>query len=175
VVLVGNLAQLTGGVAELQLPATSVKQLFQQLGELHPALAPHLDEGVAVAIDGQIYQDALFQPIGPHSEVYLLPQIAGGSEAGLASDHTGDGRVREAPMEQTVGLHRPGVMTRTFFKIGERMFGQVPTPERLMAQRMPLMLGLGGLYGAIEWLGTIDAQLRALLNVQVATLHGVPY
>jgi hypothetical protein len=68
-----------------------------------------------------------------------------------------------------------GVMTRTFFKIGERMFGQVPTPERLMAQRMPLMLGLGGLYGAIEWFGTIDPQLRALLNVQVATLYGVPY
>ena len=61
-----------------------------------------------------------------------------------------------------------GVMTRTFFKIGERMFGQVPTPERLMAQRMPLMLGLGGLYGAIEWFGTIDPQLRALLNVQGA-------
>jgi hypothetical protein len=68
-----------------------------------------------------------------------------------------------------------GVMTRTFFKIGERMFGQVPTPERLMAQRMPLMLGLGGLYGAIEWFGAIDARLRALLNVQVATLYGVPY
>jgi hypothetical protein len=68
-----------------------------------------------------------------------------------------------------------GVMTRTFFKIGERMFGQVPTPERLMAQRMPLMLGLGGLYGAIEWFGTIDPQLRALHNVQVATLYGVPY
>jgi hypothetical protein len=68
-----------------------------------------------------------------------------------------------------------GVMTRTFFKIGERMFGQVPTPERLMAQRMPLMLGLGGLYGAIEWFGTIDPQLRALLNVLVATLYGVPY
>ncbi len=68
-----------------------------------------------------------------------------------------------------------GVVTRTFFKIGERMFGQVPTPERLMAQRMPLMVGLGGLYGAIEWFGTIDAQLRALLNVQVASLYGVPY
>ena len=39
VVLVGNLAQLTGGVAEFQLSATSVKQLFQQLAELHPALA----------------------------------------------------------------------------------------------------------------------------------------
>ena len=78
VVLVGNLAQLTGGVAEFQLSATSVKQLFRQLSELHPALEPHLAEGVAVAIDGQIYQDALFQPIGPDSEVFLLPQIAGG-------------------------------------------------------------------------------------------------
>ena len=78
VVLVGNLAQLTGGVAEFSLSATSVKQLFQQLSELHPALERHLEEGVAVAIDGQIYQDALFQPIGPNSEVHLLPQIAGG-------------------------------------------------------------------------------------------------
>ena len=73
VVLIGNLAQLTGGVAEFQLSATSVKQLFQQLAELHPALERHLQ-----AIDGQIYQDALLEPIGPDSEVFLLPQIAGG-------------------------------------------------------------------------------------------------
>ena len=79
VVLVGNLAQLTGGVAEFQLSATSVKQLFDQLSELHPDMRPHLEEGIAVAIDGQIYQDALFQPIAPDSEVFLLPQIAGGS------------------------------------------------------------------------------------------------
>ena len=81
VVLVGNLAQLTGGVAEFELSATSVKQLFEQLTELHPALGPHLDEGIAVAIDGQIYQDTLLEPIQPDSEVYLLPQIAGGASA----------------------------------------------------------------------------------------------
>ncbi len=79
VVLVGNLAQITGGVAEFQLSATSVKQLFEQLTELHPALARHLEDGVAVAIDGQIYQDTLLEPIGADSEVFLLPQIAGGS------------------------------------------------------------------------------------------------
>ena len=79
VVLVGNLAQLTGGVVEFRLSATSVKQLFEQLAALHPAIGPHLAEGVAVAIDGQIYQDALFQPIGPDSEVFVLPQIAGGA------------------------------------------------------------------------------------------------
>ena len=79
VVLVGNLAQLTGGVAEFTLSATSVRQLFRQLGDLHPEIAPHLEEGVAVAIDGQIYQDAMFQEIGPNSEVFVLPQIAGGA------------------------------------------------------------------------------------------------
>jgi molybdopterin converting factor small subunit len=79
VVLVGNLAQVTGGVAEFDLSAASVQQLFQQLAELHPALEPHLETGVAVAIDGQIYQDALFAPIGEASEVFLLPQIAGGA------------------------------------------------------------------------------------------------
>jgi hypothetical protein len=78
-------------------------------------------------------------------------------------------------MEQIAQITRPGVLTRTFFKVGERMFGQVPTPERLMAHRLPLMLGIGGLYGAIEWFGKIDAQLRALLYVQVAALYRVPY
>jgi hypothetical protein len=79
VVLIGNLAQLTGGVAEFQL---SVKQLFEQLTALHPILGRHLADGVAVAIDGQIYQDALLEPIGRDSEVFLLPQIAGGSTSG---------------------------------------------------------------------------------------------
>ena len=46
--------------------------------ELHPAIARHLESGVAVAIDGQIFQDALLEPIAPDSEVFLLPQIAGG-------------------------------------------------------------------------------------------------
>ena len=71
VTLVGNLAQLAGGVAEYELSVTSVKQLFEQLTELHPALGRHLDDGVAVAIDGQIYQDALLEPIGSDSEVFL--------------------------------------------------------------------------------------------------------
>ena len=76
--LVGGLSQLTGGVTEFDLPATSVKHLFALLSERHPALARHLEEGVAVAIDGQIYQDALLEPISPNSEVFIIPQIAGG-------------------------------------------------------------------------------------------------
>ena len=78
VVLIGNLAQLTGGVAEFDISAASVKQLFDRLTELHPEIGRHLQEGVAVAIDGQIYPDTLLQPIEPDSEVFILPQIAGG-------------------------------------------------------------------------------------------------
>ena len=78
-------------------------------------------------------------------------------------------------MTRIAATERPGIVTRAFFWIGARMFGQVPTPQRLMAHRLPLMLAMGTLYGAIEWFGTIDARLRALLNLQVATLYGVPY
>ncbi len=78
VVLMGNLRQYTGGIAELEVEAANVRQLFRRLGERFPELAPHLEEGLAVAIDGQIYQDALLEPVAPGAEVHLLPQIAGG-------------------------------------------------------------------------------------------------
>ena len=72
-------------------------------------------------------------------------------------------------------IDRPGWLTRVFYRIGERMFGVVPTPERIMAHRLPLMIGLGGLYGALQWFGRIGAPLRALLNVHVARLYGSAY
>ncbi len=78
VTLIGNLRQFTGGETEFAIDVKTVKQLFAKLADLHPALAPHLEQGLAVAIDGQIYQDALFQEIGTNSEVHILPQIAGG-------------------------------------------------------------------------------------------------
>jgi molybdopterin synthase sulfur carrier subunit len=78
VTLTGNLRRLAGGVAEMEIEAASVRQLLARLGQTYPALAPHLAEGVAVAIDGQIYQDALLQEIEAGSDVHILPPIAGG-------------------------------------------------------------------------------------------------
>ena len=78
VTLTGNLRQFTGGVSEMEVDAASVRQLFARLGADYPELAPLLEQGLAVAIDGQIYQDALFQEIAAGSEVHILPQIAGG-------------------------------------------------------------------------------------------------
>ncbi len=78
IVLMGNLRQYTGGVTEIDLDVANIRQMFRKLSESYPALGPHLDEGLAVAIDGQIYQDAPLEPIEAGSEVHILPQIAGG-------------------------------------------------------------------------------------------------
>jgi hypothetical protein len=72
-------------------------------------------------------------------------------------------------------IEEPGLAIRAFYKIGERLFGTVPTPERIMAHRVPLMLGMGGLWGSIEWFGRLPRELRALLQVHVAGLYGAAY
>ena len=78
IVLTRGLTQFTGGESELELDAGNIRQLLGQLGERYPALKPHLVEGLAVAIDGEIFQDAWLEPIPPDSEVHLIPRIAGG-------------------------------------------------------------------------------------------------
>jgi sulfur-carrier protein len=78
VILSGTLKDLAGGTAEVEIEARDVRQLLRALGEKLPELAPHLNEGYAIAIDGEIFQDAWFAPIGPDSEVHLVPAIRGG-------------------------------------------------------------------------------------------------
>ena len=68
-----------------------------------------------------------------------------------------------------------GILVRASYQVGRRLFGQVPTPQRLMAERPAMMLGLGGLWSAIEYGGTLEPTLRGLLQLHVATLYGVPY
>jgi molybdopterin synthase sulfur carrier subunit len=76
--LSGTLKQLAGGVSEVEVDAQNVRQLLRALSERHPQLAPHLEDGYAIAIDGEIFQDAWFAPIRPDSEVHLVPAIRGG-------------------------------------------------------------------------------------------------
>ena len=78
VVLNGNLKRFSEGRSAFDFDVKNVRQLFARLGERYPDLAPHLEEGIAVAIDGEIFQDALFADIGPDSEVHVIPKIAGG-------------------------------------------------------------------------------------------------
>jgi molybdopterin synthase sulfur carrier subunit len=78
VVLSGTLKQLAGGESEIEVEASDVRQLLRALAERFPALEPHLESGYAIAIDGEIFQDAWSAPIRPDSEVHLVPAIRGG-------------------------------------------------------------------------------------------------
>jgi molybdopterin converting factor small subunit len=78
VVLTRGLTQYTGGEREIELDAANIRQLLRALGERYPDLQPHLADGVAIAIDGEIFQDAWLEPIPPESEVHVIPQIVGG-------------------------------------------------------------------------------------------------
>ncbi len=78
IALSSALAPYTDGVLELELEVANVRQLFQALGERFPELQTLLETGIAVAIDNEIHQDALLQPIARDSEVILITKIAGG-------------------------------------------------------------------------------------------------
>ncbi len=70
--------QFTGGVSELEVTATTFRRLIRELEERFPGLGHQVEEGMAIAIDGTIYQDAYAAPLGESSEIYLIPKIAGG-------------------------------------------------------------------------------------------------
>ncbi|MHA1553728.1 MAG: MoaD/ThiS family protein [Alphaproteobacteria bacterium] len=78
VVLTGPLKDLAGGQEQINVEAANVHQLLRILGERYPALKPRLEKGLAVAIDGEVYQNAWLQPIPEDSEVHLLAPLAGG-------------------------------------------------------------------------------------------------
>ena len=78
-------------------------------------------------------------------------------------------------MQRISEVERPGLALRAFYKVGERLFGAVPTTERVMAHRLPLMLGIGGLWGSMEWFGTLEKTLRELIQVHVAEVRASAY
>lgn len=67
-----------GDVRELEVEAATVRALIRELDRRYPGLGTQVDESMAVAIDGVICQDSYLEPIGPNSEVCLIPKIAGG-------------------------------------------------------------------------------------------------
>jgi sulfur-carrier protein len=79
VVMTGIAARrLTGGQTEFDVEANTVRRMIAELDKRYPGLGHQIDEGMAVAIDGEIFQDAYLAPLKPDSEVVLIPKIGGG-------------------------------------------------------------------------------------------------
>ncbi|MEX1197958.1 MAG: MoaD/ThiS family protein [Pseudohongiellaceae bacterium] len=66
------------GVRTLEVEAVTVRGLLQELDQRYPGSRKSLEQGMAVAIDGDIHADALLQPLAADSEVCFVPAIEGG-------------------------------------------------------------------------------------------------
>jgi hypothetical protein len=75
--LPSSLTLYTGGVEEVTIEAVRVRELLRDLSGRFPELTDHI-HAMAVAIDGQIYNDAEYQPLAPDAEVHFVPRMAGG-------------------------------------------------------------------------------------------------
>jgi molybdopterin synthase sulfur carrier subunit len=79
VVMTGTAARrFTGGITEFDVDANTVRRMIAELDRRYPGLGEQIDESMAVAIDGEIFQDAYLAPLKPDSEVVLIPKIGGG-------------------------------------------------------------------------------------------------
>ena len=70
--------RFTGGLTELEVEANNFRRMVLELDRRFPGLGRQIEESMAVAIDGEIFQDAYLAPLGPDSEIYLIPKIGGG-------------------------------------------------------------------------------------------------
>lgn len=68
----------TGGVTEFEVAADTFRRLIVELEERFAGLGVHVEEYMAVAIDGVIFQDAYGAQLKPNSEIVLIPKIGAG-------------------------------------------------------------------------------------------------
>lgn len=73
-----GLRSFTGGVANLDVEASTVRQLITALDTRFPGLGDKLSSGTSVAIDGEIIADAMFEPLPAGAEVHFLETLSGG-------------------------------------------------------------------------------------------------
>src|SRR5215831_2057245 len=70
--------RFTGGLTELEVEANTFRRMVLELDRRFPGLGRQIEESMAVAIDGEIFQDAYLAQLKPESEIVLIPKIGGG-------------------------------------------------------------------------------------------------
>jgi hypothetical protein len=78
VVFLAAQRRFTGGVRELELPATDFRGLIAAVRARFPAFPEKELAACSVAIDGEIVNRPWLEPIGPASEVVFVARLAAG-------------------------------------------------------------------------------------------------
>jgi molybdopterin converting factor small subunit len=76
--LFAGLRDAVEGAKSVQVEGATIRELLRNIAREYPSLHERIEQGVAVAIDGDIYRDDWDQQIPEGAEVVLLSRIAGG-------------------------------------------------------------------------------------------------
>ena len=76
--MTGPLRSAAGDEASVEIEAVSIRELLRKLVEQYPEMDQHLDQGIAVSVDGTMYRDDGDVQIPSDAEVVLLLRIQGG-------------------------------------------------------------------------------------------------
>ena len=78
------LRPLCGGKREMELPGTTVREVLEALDAACPGMGIRLLDGdslrpaLGISIDGEMAGADLNKQVAPHSEIAIIPAIAGG-------------------------------------------------------------------------------------------------
>lgn len=73
-----GLKDLTGGKTVVEVEGATIGAILDALVEAHPGLAPVIEAGVSVAVDGEIVTGNLFTEVPPGADVFLMQRLKGG-------------------------------------------------------------------------------------------------
>jgi len=78
------LEDVTGGARHAEVQGRTLGEVFAGLEAIHPGIEARVTSGdklsptVAVTVDGRIAVRGLATPVGPQSEISILPSFGGG-------------------------------------------------------------------------------------------------
>lgn len=78
------LKELTGGARRAEISGTTLGEILRTLDRIHPGLEARVhrngqfDSNLLLVVDGVVASKGLETPVGPTSEVNILPTFGGG-------------------------------------------------------------------------------------------------
>ena len=74
----GSSSEYTGGRKEFEIEARSVRGVIKAMEADFPGIAEFLEAETMVAIDGELFEDGLYQPLRDGCELFFLPKLEAG-------------------------------------------------------------------------------------------------
>jgi len=74
----GSSSEYTNGEKEFDLEARNVRGVIKALDAKFPGIGEFLEVETMVAIDGELFEDGLYQPLRDGCELFFLPKLEAG-------------------------------------------------------------------------------------------------